>query len=212
MARNKHPEVTIERILDVSAQLFLTKGYDNTSIQDILNSLGDLSKGAIYHHFKSKEAIAYAVLDRFLGHSEAICNSILAMAGKTAVEKLQILFEASITNSSSDVALRLLPNLLKDPKFLVMQVNSSVNDIAPRLLEPLIREGIEDGSIKTEYPEELAEVLLLVANLWLNPMVFNSSPEKVYRKCMFFKELLEDYGIDVINEEIIEKINLIRTN
>ena len=57
MARNKYPEVTVEKILDVAQQLFLEKGYDNTTIQDIVNELGGLTKGAIYHHFKSKEEI-----------------------------------------------------------------------------------------------------------------------------------------------------------
>ena len=57
MARNKYPEVTVEKILEVSQRLFMEKGYDNTTIQDIVNELGGLTKGAIYHHFKSKEEI-----------------------------------------------------------------------------------------------------------------------------------------------------------
>ena len=61
MARNKHPEVTEERILDVAQQLFLEKGYENTTIQDIVDGLGGLTKGAVYHHFKSKEEIMDAV-------------------------------------------------------------------------------------------------------------------------------------------------------
>ena len=64
MARNKHPEETVEKILDVASRLFLEKGYEHTSIQDIINNLGGLSKGAIYHHFKSKEDILIAVTDR----------------------------------------------------------------------------------------------------------------------------------------------------
>ena len=57
MARNKHPEETIKKILDAAQQLFTQKGYENTSIQDIIDQLGGLSKGAIYHHFRSKEEI-----------------------------------------------------------------------------------------------------------------------------------------------------------
>ena len=45
MARNKYPEVTVERILDVSQRLFLEKGYENTTIQDIVDELGGLTKG-----------------------------------------------------------------------------------------------------------------------------------------------------------------------
>ena len=57
MARNKYPEVTVEKILDVAQRLFLEKGYDNTTIQDIVDGLGGLTKGAIYHHFKSKRKL-----------------------------------------------------------------------------------------------------------------------------------------------------------
>ena len=66
MARNKYPEVTVEKILEVSQRLFMEKGYDNTTIQDIVNELGGLTKGAIYHHFKSKEEIINALGDSFL--------------------------------------------------------------------------------------------------------------------------------------------------
>ena len=54
MARNKFPEETERKILEVSFRLFQEKGYDHTTIQDIVNGLG-MSKGAVYHHFKSKE-------------------------------------------------------------------------------------------------------------------------------------------------------------
>ncbi len=56
--------VKVEDILDVALALFFEKGYDNTSIQDIIDGLGGLTKGAVYHHFKSKEDILSAALDR----------------------------------------------------------------------------------------------------------------------------------------------------
>ena len=58
MARNKYPEETIQKILDTAERLFIEKGYDHTSLQDIIESTG-LSKGGIYHHFASKEDIFY---------------------------------------------------------------------------------------------------------------------------------------------------------
>ena len=63
MARNAHPEVTRQRILDAARTLFARQGYERTSIQDIINELGDLSKGAIYHHFPSKAASLYALTE-----------------------------------------------------------------------------------------------------------------------------------------------------
>ncbi|WP_368193170.1 TetR/AcrR family transcriptional regulator [Bifidobacterium pseudocatenulatum] len=58
MARNAHPEVTRQRILDAAKKLFAQKGYEHTTIQDILDELEDLSKGAIYHHFKKQRSDA----------------------------------------------------------------------------------------------------------------------------------------------------------
>ena len=48
-ARNKYPEITVEKILDAAQRLFLEKGYENTTIQDIVGELGGLTKGAVYH-------------------------------------------------------------------------------------------------------------------------------------------------------------------
>ena len=56
MARNKHPEETVEKILAVSAKLFMEKGYEHTTLQDIIDNLGGLTKGAIYHHFKGRRS------------------------------------------------------------------------------------------------------------------------------------------------------------
>ena len=57
MSRNKYPEQTVEKILDAAAYLFAQKGYAHTTLQDVIDETG-LSKGAVYHHFKSKEEIA----------------------------------------------------------------------------------------------------------------------------------------------------------
>ena len=77
MARNKYPEETVEKILTAARRLFLEKGYEQTTIQDIVDQLGGLTKGAIYHHFKSKEDIMDALGNRmFADHNpfEAVRN------------------------------------------------------------------------------------------------------------------------------------------
>lgn len=73
MSRNKYPEETVNLILDVSQRLFIEKGYDNTTIQDIIDELGGLTKGAIYHHFSSKQDILDAVIERLLQNT-TVCE------------------------------------------------------------------------------------------------------------------------------------------
>ncbi|MEG0742950.1 MAG: TetR/AcrR family transcriptional regulator, partial [Clostridia bacterium] len=126
MARNKYPEVTIGRILDVSEQLFLEKGYEHTTIQDIINALGDLSKGAIYHHFKSKEEIIIAVVDRLYGSTEAGCAEIQADKSLSGLQKLRKLFYVSIGNANHKVVFETMPNLFENPKFLAMQLEQTI--------------------------------------------------------------------------------------
>lgn len=89
MARNKHPEETVSLILDVSYRLFMEKGYERTSIQDIIDNLGGLSKGAIYHHFKSKEDILVAVTDRMTSQSNNILANIRDRKDLNGQEKLK---------------------------------------------------------------------------------------------------------------------------
>lgn len=98
VARNKYPEETIERILDVSLELFIQKGYENTSIQDIVNNLGGLSKDAIYHHFKSKEEILEAVSKRIYSSTKTSMLSIINSRELTGLKKLRKIFKYSIEN------------------------------------------------------------------------------------------------------------------
>jgi len=64
MPRNKYPEETVQKILDVSLKLFLEKGYEQTTILDIVDNLGGLTRGAFYHHFKSKEEVLNVLGDK----------------------------------------------------------------------------------------------------------------------------------------------------
>ncbi len=212
MARNKYPEVTVGRILDVATGLFLEKGYEQTTIQDIINALGDLSKGAIYHHFKSKEEIIKAAVDRLFDNVDRMFSEILNDKGLTGLQKLKKIFRFSVENSSQEKVMNFMPNLLQNPKFLAIQLQSTIYEVAPQFIEPIIKQGIADGSIKTEYPKELAEVVMLLSNIWINPLVFSCTKEELYNKCMFFRKLLVSLNLDLFDDELINSINRLATN
>lgn len=71
MSRNKYPEETEKMIIQVATKLFLEKGYENTSLNDIISNLGGLTKGAIYSHFKSKEEILNKCKRRIWKHGKS---------------------------------------------------------------------------------------------------------------------------------------------
>lgn len=206
MARNKHPEETVNLILDVAFRLFIEKGYDHTSIQDIIDHLNGLSKGAIYHHFKSKEDILIAVTDRMTDAPNQMLAAIRDNTNLTGKEKLKILFKESLNRSVQNDLFTLAPDFKNNPKLLFGLLHDTIEEAAPNYILPIIKQGISDGSIQTDHPEQLAELILLTANIWLNPMIFDNSKEDTYRKFMVFSQMLNGFGLDILDNEMLEKL------
>ena len=168
MARNKYPEETVKLILDVSTRLFSEKGYDDTSLQDIINET-KLSKGAIYHHFSSKEDILKAIFHRLGNENAEIFAKIRDDNRLRGIEKLRKIFQTAVFHSNQSVLLTVSPCLLNNPRFLAMQIEQIYELIAPQFVEPILAEGIKDGSINIENPHEIAEAIMILTNVWLNP-------------------------------------------
>lgn len=206
MARKKHPEETVQLILDVAFRLFMEKGYEHTSIQDIINHLGGLSKGAIYHHFKSKEDILFAVTDRMVSESNQMLAAIRDRPGLSGKEKLKVIFRESISRPVQDDIFTVAPDFHNNPKLLFSLLHDTIENAAPDYILPIIKQGISDGSIKTDYPGQLAELILLVANVWMNPMIFDSSAEESYCKFMVFRQMMQGFGLDIVDGEILGRL------
>lgn len=206
MARNKHPEETVNLILDVASRLFMEKGYEYASIQDIIDNLGGLSKGAIYHHFKSKEDILVAVMNRMTEESNKMLETIRDRRDLTAKEKLKTIFKESILRPVQNDIFTTAPNLGNNPRLLYSIFAETVNEAAPNYIQPIIEQGIADGSIKAKYPAELAQLIILTANIWTNPMIFDDSAEESYRKFMVFRQMMEGFGLDIVDDEMLGRL------
>ena len=200
MARNKYPEVTEERILEAAQRLFLEKGYDNTTIQDIVDQLGGLTKGAVYHHFKSKEEILNAVSDRMFFQN----NPFEAVKRRKDLNGLEKLREAARLNQSDSSRVRLTAQMLPlklDSRLLAELIQSNLHMLTPYYQE-LLEEGNRDGSLHTEYPRELAELLPFLTSVWLMPAVFPASKEEIRRKFAFLRDMLERLGVPLFDESL----------
>ncbi len=206
MARNKYPEETVNLILETAQRLFTEKGYEHTSIQDIIDNLGGLSKGAIYHHFKSKEDILDAVMTRLSETSNKTLLDIQNRSDLTGKEKLKLLLTESVNRSVHDKVFAASPNLGASPRLVFSVIRDTVDYVAPRYVLPIIEQGIEDGSIQTEYPKELAELIMLVGNLWLVPMIFDDDPDGIYRKCRIFDSMLRGFGLNILDESVYGRL------
>ncbi|MDO3676144.1 TetR/AcrR family transcriptional regulator [Paenibacillus ehimensis] len=205
MARNKYPEETINQILTVALNLFIQKGYEQTSIQDIINELGGLTKGAIYHHFKSKEEIMQAVIDHLFKGVDEMLSGIRDDKELNGLEKLRKISRVSLNNPAQNEVATVAPKLLRNPKLLAAQIEHIIEKAVPVYIQPIIEQGMRDGSIRTDYPRELSEVLVILTNLWLNPAVIEATPEIMLRKVRFFDELLKGMGLDMFDEQMFQR-------
>ncbi len=200
MARNKYPEETVEKILSVSMRLFLEKGYEHTTLQDITDQLGGLTKGAIYHHFKGKEDILVALADRMGEETERRMSAIRDDPSLNGLEKLRAMFRDSFRNPDQTRMYSVAPNLLSNTRFLAIILRDIVEEVVPRFVGVVMREAVEDGSVQTDYPEELGEAMLILSNLWLNPMIYAASPEKARRRIDCYDQILRSMGMDLLDE------------
>lgn len=203
MARNKYPEVTVDKILEVSERLFLEKGYDNTTIQNIVDELGGLTKGAVYHHFKSKEEIMNALGTKMFSNN----NPFEVVRERTDLNGLQKMRMAIMLNQSDEKQVELSKQaipLLKNPHVLARMIEENRRTLCPYWLE-LIEEGQRDGSIHTEYAKELSEFLIVIDLLFI-PSVFPGDSEEMQRRYQFISEILDKMGLPLYNEELADMI------
>lgn len=203
MARNKYPEVTLEKILEVSQQLFFEKGFDQTTIQDIVDRLEGLTRGAVYHHFKSKEDIMNALIDRmFLDN-----NPFVMLQNRTDLNGLQKMRLAITMNQRDEervpLSVQAIP-ILQNPRILAGMIESNRKNLSPLWLA-FINEGIADGSIQTGYAKELSELIPLL-ELWLMPSIYPASAEEMIRKFEFMRDILDKMGLPLFEEETVEQI------
>lgn len=204
MSRNKYPEETRKLIIDKSTELFLQNGYENTTIQDIINNLGGLTKGAVYHHFSSKNEILLAVISNIYSDNHLLADweKVIKNTELNGKEKIKKMFTMSLTDPDEIKFASMKVDYKKSPELLADYLNRTVNYLAPCFLEPVIIEGIKDGSIKTDFPKQLAEVMMMLANLWLNPVVFPCEHNELKIKFLFLCDLADKLGLDGILDDI----------
>ena len=201
MARNKHPEETVEKILRVSLKLFQEKGYEATTIQDIVDALG-MSKGAIYHHFKSKADIMDLLSERYYQNLSWFPDP-KGIPGENGLEKLRYVFRYFLSDPSKEEIDGMMPPLLRDPKMVSLSLDSVFREAAP-YMDRLVQEAIADGSASPQFPQVLPEAFMLLTNLWMWTELYRRDREGFLQRLLFSKAMLEHFGLPILTSELVE--------
>ncbi len=201
MARpvKKTPDEWKKEILNAAKSLFISKGYEETSISDIMDMVGG-AKGMFYRCFQSKEDVMHALGNQMFFEN----NPFDAIKGRSDLNGLQKIKALLVLNQSDEernhLNMQAVP-ILKDPHILVAAVEENRRILTPLWLE-LLEEGKNDGSIKTEYTKELSELLPLI-NFWMMPTVFPATEEELHHKYRFVMEVLNRMGLPIFGDEAV---------
>lgn len=206
MPRNKYPEETIQKILDASLKLFCEKGYEETTVLDIIEHMGGMTRGAFYHHFKSKEEVLDALLDRLFEENNPFVE-VRKRSDLTGLEKLRaaILSTNAEETDRKTLNLALLP-LLASPTLLKILVIDTNRDALPPLLQPLIEEGIGDGSIHVADAKLASELLANLINFWMIPSIYHADEAEQRRKLLMIKAALDGIGLPLLDDAFLADI------
>lgn len=177
----KPAEERRNEILDAADELFGNKGFDGTSTNDILNKVG-IARGTLYHHFKSKEDVMNALIDRYSARLLVTAQEIAADKSIPAVERMiRVVMALNISGESSSK--EMMEHIHRSQNALMHQKIQRViiNGVTP-ILTGIIQEGTRQGLFNTPFPYECMEMIVTYANTVLDDdMVPMTNEERASR-------------------------------
>ena len=158
----KHPDIRRAELLDRASGLFLQRGYENVSLNDLIADAG-VSKGAFYHWFPSKDALVAALAERSARDAFAGVEDAAAACDGNALERLNAVlragFDVNMTMSGPEQLAAMVSLLRPDNAHLYGRIVAFEQDLYRPLLTRLISEGVSDGVFDTFDPEGVADMI-----------------------------------------------------
>lgn len=192
----KKGEIRKQAIIDSAERLFYEKGYENTSIQDILDDL-HFSKGGFYHHFDSKITLLEALCEQKTDEVYLRCEAAVRTEGLAPVEKLNaVLSSSSLLSQNSMDFIGLLIRVAYRGGSVMLR--DSIKRTAIKRLLPLMDEIVYDGLKKkifyTPHPDTVGRLILLLGTNLTDEIAERLSGETIGQSELLLSlELLDTY-------------------
>ncbi|WP_145037323.1 TetR/AcrR family transcriptional regulator [Paenibacillus sp. Y412MC10] len=160
----KKAEERKNEILDAADTLFGQKGFDGTSTNDILEKVG-IARGTLYHHFKSKEDIMDALIDRYTVRLLDRAQAIALDKSIPVIERIIRVVMSLNISGDGESSKEIMEHIHKPQNALMHQkIHKVIINGVPSILTDIIREGIEQGLFSTPFPYECMEMVVIYAN------------------------------------------------
>lgn len=186
----KHPEERKNDILNAAEKLFSTKGYQQTTIIDILKAVG-IAKGTFYYYFTSKEEVMDAIIDRIIKADIIEAKRIAADPDISVVDKLfRIIMAQSPKQGSHKEGMIEQFHQPANAEMHQKSLIKAITELSPVLAE-VIQQGVEEGIFQTDYPQETVEFLLASAQVIFDEGLFQWTTAESIQRALAFIAILE---------------------
>jgi len=158
----KAAEVRRQELLDTAVRLFTTKGYEQTSINDVIAAVG-VSKGAFYHHFASKEELIEALAVRYAEEAANRTKSVLEDKSLDCFERLSRFLSRMRDDKvemTPEMFAAFAPIFRSENVQLYERTREAVNAVIRPMVVGIIAEGVAEKTFDTPDPEAAAETIL----------------------------------------------------
>jgi len=191
MATSKsHDERRLE-IIQAAEQLFMSQGYNNTTIVHILRKVG-IAKGTLYYYFQSKEEILDAIVEMYIAQGVKAAEALLANSSLGAHEKLRLMISAqSFEQDDKDEVIKHL-HQASNAELHIKSITETIKVIAP-MIAKVIQQGIEEGiyRIETNNALEVVEFLLVGSQFLLDIGIFDWNAQQLLKRAETFQSIIE---------------------
>jgi AcrR family transcriptional regulator len=184
----KKADVRRAEIIQAARALFQTKGYDQTTTQDVMETL-NIAKGTIYHYFTSKEELLEAVVMDIVDDSVAQMQALLEQAQGTALEKISLLVRAGRMSDENQAILDSLHHSSNRDMHIRLLATALLKQ-AP-LYARIIRQGCDEGVFQTDTPLECAEFFLSALQFLTDVGIYPWTQEDLIRRIKAFPAIIE---------------------
>lgn len=173
-----------QELLDIARKMFITKGYEKTSVNDILKEVG-IAKGTFYYYFASKEEMLEAMIFEVV--MEGVGRAKVILKEDSIPLLMRILMALQAQTPEMEGADMIHAEIVKPENAKLDQVylRMMIRELTKVLKEP-VEEAVCQGVMETRYPEESIGIVMLLAQEILNRPTFDWNEEEEGKKMQVF--------------------------
>ncbi len=187
--KNRDAEIRKQEIMQTALKLFISQGYEKTSTNDIIRELG-LSRGGLYHHFKSKEEILDSAIAALLLSELKKAEGVIQDDAIPAVEKVKFIIEFEPPAQEMMEDIKTIIHTKDNPTLITHLLKQKLRIVTP-LFERILEQGIREGVFVCRYPQEVSKITVILSTLLFSDTILDMNYEEFLRMIHAFQTAAE---------------------